>query len=86
MPQPEPRALPPSPHSQFANGIGYISGYELVGVDAQGSRMSACDPVLGADFGELAVEAEILKEALEVAAGPKKGLLRSVSLPRGGSR
>ena len=32
------------------------------------------------------LEAEILKEALEVAAGPKKGLLRSLSLPHGGLR
>src|SRR5215218_9353150 len=37
-------------------------------------------------LGKKTLEAEILKEALEVAAGPKKGLLRSVSLPQGGSR
>jgi transposase len=37
-------------------------------------------------LGKKTLEAEILKEALEVAAGPKKGLLRSLSLPHGGSR
>ena len=37
-------------------------------------------------LGKKTLEAEILKEALEVAAGPKKALLRSLSLPRGGSR
>src|SRR5215210_6507398 len=37
-------------------------------------------------LGKKTLEAEILKEALEVASGPKKGLLRSVSLPQGGSR
>jgi transposase len=37
-------------------------------------------------LGKKTLEAEILKEALEVAAGPKKGLLRSLSLPQGGSR
>src|SRR5204863_1623322 len=36
-------------------------------------------------LGKKTLEAEILKEALEVAARPKKGLLRSVSLPHGGS-
>ena len=35
-------------------------------------------------LGKKTLEAEILKEALEVAAGPKKGLLRS--LPQAGSR
>ena len=34
-------------------------------------------------LGKKTLEAEILKEALEVASGPKKGLLRSVSLPQG---
>ena len=37
-------------------------------------------------LGNKSLEAEILKEALEVAAGPKKGLLRLLSLPRAGSR
>ena len=37
-------------------------------------------------LGKKTLEAEILKEALEVASGPKKGLLRSVSVPQGGSR
>ena len=37
-------------------------------------------------LGKKTLEAEILKEALEVAAGPKKGLLRSLPLPRAGSR
>jgi transposase len=37
-------------------------------------------------LGKKTLEAEILKEALEVASGPKKGLLRSLSLPQGGSR
>ncbi len=37
-------------------------------------------------LGKKTLEAEILKEALEVASGPKKGLLRSVSLPQAGSR
>ena len=37
-------------------------------------------------LGKTTLEAEILKEALEVAAGPKKGLLRSLSLPQAGSR
>ena len=37
-------------------------------------------------LGKKTLEAEVLKEALEVAAGPKKGLLRSVSLLPGGSR
>ena len=37
-------------------------------------------------LGKKTLEAEVLKEALEVAAGPKKGLLRSLSLPQGGSR
>ena len=37
-------------------------------------------------LGKKTLEAEILKETLEVASGPKKGLLRSVSLPQGGSR
>ncbi len=37
-------------------------------------------------LGKKALEAEILKEALEVAAGPKMGLLRSLSLPHGGLR
>jgi transposase len=32
------------------------------------------------------MEGEILKEALEIAAGPKKHLLRSLSLPKGSSR
>jgi len=36
-------------------------------------------------LGKKTLEAEVLKEALEVAAGPKKGLLRSLSLPQGGS-
>ena len=37
-------------------------------------------------LGKKTLEAEVLKEALEVAAGPKKGPLRSLSLPRDGSR
>lgn len=37
-------------------------------------------------LGKKTLETEILKEALEVAAGPKKVLLRSLSLPKGGSR
>ena len=37
-------------------------------------------------LGKKTLEAEILKEALEVATGPKKQLLRSLSWPRGGSR
>jgi transposase len=37
-------------------------------------------------LGKKTLEAEILKEALEVAAGPKKGLLRSLSLPPASSR
>ena len=37
-------------------------------------------------LGKKTSEAEVLKEALEVAAGPKKGPSRSVSLPYAGSR
>jgi len=37
-------------------------------------------------LGQKTLEGEILKEALEVANGPKKGPLRSVSVPQGGSR
>ena len=37
-------------------------------------------------LGKKALEAEILKEALEVAAGSKKHLLRSLSWPRDGLR
>src|SRR5215208_3383750 len=37
-------------------------------------------------LGKKTLEAEILKEALEVATGSKKQLLRSLSLPKGGSR
>lgn len=37
-------------------------------------------------LGKKTSEAEVLKEALEVAAGPERGLLRSVSLPSSGSR
>jgi transposase len=37
-------------------------------------------------LGKKTLEAEILKEALEIAAGPKKHLLRSLSLPKDGSR
>jgi len=37
-------------------------------------------------LGKKTLEAEVLREALEVAAGPKRGLLRSVSLPAAGSR
>src|SRR5215213_6324869 len=37
-------------------------------------------------LGKTTLEAEILKEALDVAAGPQKGLLRSLSLPQAGSR
>ncbi len=37
-------------------------------------------------LGKKTLEAEVLREALDVAAGPKRGLLRSVSLPRDGSR
>jgi transposase len=34
-------------------------------------------------LGKKTVESEILKEALEIAGGPKKRMLRSISLPRG---
>lgn len=37
-------------------------------------------------LGKKTLEAEILKEALEVTAGSKKHLLRSLSLPKGGGR
>ena len=37
-------------------------------------------------LGKKTLETEILKEALEVAAGPKKALLRSLSWPKDGSR
>ena len=37
-------------------------------------------------LGKKALEAEILKEALELAAGPGRGLSWSVSLPRAGPR
>lgn len=37
-------------------------------------------------LGKKTLEAEILKEALEVAAGSKKHLLRSLSWPRDGLR
>ena len=37
-------------------------------------------------LGKKTLEAEILKEALEIATGPKKQLLRSLSWPKGGSR
>ena len=37
-------------------------------------------------LGKKTLEAEVLREALEVAAGPKKGLPRLVSLPCAGSR
>jgi transposase len=37
-------------------------------------------------LGKKTMEAEILKEALEVSAGLKKHLLRSLSWPRDGSR
>lgn len=37
-------------------------------------------------LGKKTLETEILKEALEVATGSKKHLLRSLSLPRDGSR
>jgi transposase len=37
-------------------------------------------------LGKKTLETEILKEALEIAAGPKKHLLRSLSLPKDGSR
>lgn len=37
-------------------------------------------------LGKKTLETEILKEALEVAAGPKKHLLRSLSWPKDGSR
>ena len=37
-------------------------------------------------LGKKTLEAEILKEALEVTTGPKKQLLRSLSWPKGGSR
>ena len=37
-------------------------------------------------LGKKTMEGEILKEALEIATGPKKHLLRSLSLPKGGSR
>jgi transposase len=37
-------------------------------------------------LGKKTLEAEILKEALEVVTGPKKQLLRSLSWPKGTSR
>jgi transposase len=37
-------------------------------------------------LGKKTLESEILKEALEVATGSKKRLLRSLSLPKDGSR
>jgi transposase len=37
-------------------------------------------------LGKKTLETEILKEALEIAAGPKKHLLRSLSLPKDGFR
>jgi len=37
-------------------------------------------------LGKKTMEAEILKEALEVSAGSKKHLLRSLSWPKDGSR
>jgi transposase len=37
-------------------------------------------------LGKKTLETEILKEALEIASGSKKHLLRSLSLPKGGSR
>ena len=37
-------------------------------------------------LGKKTLEAEILKEALDVAAGPKKHLLRSLSWPKDGSQ
>ena len=37
-------------------------------------------------LGKKTLEAEILKEALDATAGPKKHLLRSLSWPKDGSR
>ncbi len=37
-------------------------------------------------LGKKTMGGEILKEALEIATGPKKHLLRSLSLPKGSSR
>ena len=37
-------------------------------------------------LGKKTMEGEILKEALEIATGPKKHLLRSLSLPKGSFR
>src|SRR4051794_39428510 len=37
-------------------------------------------------LGKKTLEAEVFKEALEVASGPKKHLSRSLSWPRGGLR
>jgi transposase len=37
-------------------------------------------------LGKKTMESEILKEALEIATGPKKHLLRSLSLPKGSFR
>ena len=37
-------------------------------------------------LGKKMMEGEILKEALEIATGPRKQLLRSLSLPKGSSR
>jgi len=34
-------------------------------------------------LGKKTMESEILKEALEIAGGPKKRMLRSISLPKG---
>lgn len=37
-------------------------------------------------LGKKTMETEILKDALEVAAGSKKQMLRSLSWPKGGSQ
>ncbi|KQV35314.1 transposase [Rhizobium sp. Root1204] len=37
-------------------------------------------------LGKKTMEGEILREPLEIATGPKKRLLRSLSLPKGSSR
>jgi transposase len=37
-------------------------------------------------LGKKTMEAEILKEALELASGQKKHLVRALSLPKGGIR
>ncbi len=57
---------------------------EVVPIGLSGT--SEPDPRTASASGKKTLEAEILKEALDVAAGPKKPLLRSLSWPKDGSR